>query len=128
LGRQEPLEEHVAPRRIDRGDAEAEADRAVGGAPPALAEDVAPARHVDDRADREKVRRDLELRDERELLVDLRPDLLRDALAVALPRPLPGESEERLVGGLALCALKVAVHEIGELVRESVRELLDREA
>ena len=48
LGREEALEEEVRPRRVDRGDAEAVADRAVGRAPAALAEDVALARHLDD--------------------------------------------------------------------------------
>src|SRR5262249_23562642 len=79
LGGQEALEEHVRARWIDRGDPEAVADRAVRGAAAALAENVAPARHVDDRADAQEIRRDLELRDERELFFDLRHDFFGHA-------------------------------------------------
>src|SRR5690606_23629095 len=104
----------------------------------ALAEDVAPARHVDDGAHAEEVRRHLELLDQRELLLELLRDLLRDRLPVAAPRARVRQAAERLLGRLAIARLlsrsrhfgpaEVAVHEVGDLVREAIRELLHREA
>ena len=133
LRREEPLEEHVGARRIDRGDPEAEAHRAVRRAPAALTEDVAAAGHVDDGADAEEVRRDLELLDERELLLDLRRNGLRDRRPIARMRALVGETAKCLPRRLrplafALASPEVTVDEVGDLVREAIRELLHREA
>ena len=131
---EEALEEHVGARGIDRGDAEAVADRAVRGTTAALAEDVATPRHVDDGAHGQEVRCDLELRDERELLVELRPHLRGNVVIragrVAVAGAELGEPPERLVGGLprpAVGVAEVAIDEVGDLVGEAIRELLDRE-
>ncbi len=102
LGRKEALEEQVAARRIDRRDAEAVADRAVGGAAPPLAEDVALARHLDDGVHAQEVRRDLEPGDERELLLDLLPDAVRQLARIARARAFVRQAAQRVVGGLPL--------------------------
>ena len=71
-------EERVALGRIDRGDAEAEADGAVGGRAAALAEDVLVPGEVDDVVDGQEVAGVVELLDERELLADQGLDLRRE--------------------------------------------------
>ena len=57
FGRDEALEQQVDPRRIDRGDAEHEADGGIGGRAAALAEDAARARECDDVPDGEEIGR-----------------------------------------------------------------------
>ena len=52
----EALEQHVAARRVDFGDAQAIADRGVGGRAAALAQDVLAAREAHDVVDRQEVR------------------------------------------------------------------------
>ena len=102
LGAEEALEEQVRARRIDRGDAERVADGAVRRAAAALTEDVAagaPSRRP--RRYAEKVRRDLELGDERELLFDLRANAARDAVRVAPGEPCERQPPELLVGALS---------------------------
>src|SRR5581483_2587117 len=63
LGRHEALEQRRAARRVDRGDAEAVADGAVGGAAAALAEDVALAGDLHDGEDAQEERSHVELLD-----------------------------------------------------------------
>src|SRR5690606_2939779 len=74
LGAHEALEQQIAARRIDRGDAERVADGAVGGAAAALAQDLAAPGDLDDLPGAQEIRRDPELLDQRELLFDLRGD------------------------------------------------------
>ena len=77
LLREEALEEEPHPHRIDRGDAEAVADRRVRGRAAALAEDVLLAAELDDLAHGEEVAAVVELLDERELFVELRAHVRR---------------------------------------------------
>ena len=72
LLREKPLEQQIHRDRIDRGDAEAVADRAVGGRPAPLHEDVVLAAVVDDVPDDEEVAGEIELLDQIELAGDLR--------------------------------------------------------
>ena len=65
------LEQQIRARRIDRGDAERVTDRAVGGAAAALTQDFARARHLDDLARAQEIRRDLHALDHRQLFLDL---------------------------------------------------------
>ena len=72
---------------IDRGDAEAVADRGVGRRAAPLAEDVLLARAKrDEVVDGQEVRRVVELGDERQLVLERAPDLVRDAVGIALAR------------------------------------------
>ena len=73
---QEPLEQQIHPHRIDRGDAEAVADGAVGRRPAPLHEDVVLAAEIDDVPDDEEVAGELELLDQIELARDLRAGLV----------------------------------------------------
>ena len=73
LGRQEPLEQQAEPHRIGVGDAEGEADRRVGRAPPALAEDVGPPAELDQVPHDEEVAGEPQGLDEGQLVVDLLP-------------------------------------------------------
>ncbi len=73
--RDEALEEHVGPRRVDGRDPQAVAHRRVRGAPAPLAQDPPRAREADDLVDREEVRLVGELRHERQLVLEHRPHL-----------------------------------------------------
>ena len=105
--RDEAGEQQLAFVRIDRGDAEAIADGAVGRRAAALAEDVLVcARKGDDVVDGEEIARVVELGDEREFLVEPSSDVVGNAvrisvLGIALLRARPGEIFEMLLGGLA---------------------------
>src|SRR5690606_22330838 len=79
LAAEETLEEQVHAHRIDRGDAEAEADRAVRGAATALAEDALGAAALDDLVHGEEVPAVVEVADDRELALELRAHVARDA-------------------------------------------------
>ncbi len=95
----EALEQQIAGRRVDRGDAEAIADGAVGRRPPSLAQDrrVEAAREGDDVVDGQEIAREVELLDQPQLLVELGQDLVGDALAPAPVRALPGQMLEILL-------------------------------
>ena len=75
LLRDEALEQHAHPRRIDLGDPERVADRRVGRRAAALAEDALRAGEGDDVVDGEKIRFVLQFRDQRELVLDQRADV-----------------------------------------------------
>ena len=72
LRRDEALEQQIGAVGIDLGDAEAEADRGIGRRAAALAEDVLRARVTHDVVDGEEIGRVLQLRDQRELVLDAR--------------------------------------------------------
>ncbi len=88
--RDEALEQHAHPRRVDLGDAERIADRRVGRRAAALAEDALRARERDDVVDGEEVGLVAELRDQRELVLDQLADVAvepgPDTGAPILPR------------------------------------------
>ena len=73
LRRQEPLEQQPERDRVGRGDADRVADRRVGGAPPALAEDVRPPTELDDVPHDQEIPGEVELFDQRQLVVDRLP-------------------------------------------------------
>ena len=86
---QEALEEQLHPDRVDGGDAEAVADGAVRGRAAALDQDPLAPAEVHDVPDDQEVAGELELADQRELVLDLAPRLLvvrPVALARARPR------------------------------------------
>ena len=68
---EEALEEQLHADGVDRRDAERVADRAVGGRAAALAEDAALAAEADDVPDDQEVAGEVELPDERELVLEL---------------------------------------------------------
>ena len=118
-GADEALEQEIAPRRIDGGDAEAIADGRVGGGAAPLAEDVLRAGEADDVLDGEEIGRIAEPGDEGKLVVECRRDLLRHALGIA---PVGAEAGEPLQ--LLLCRAAVA----GRLVGIFEAELVEAEA
>ena len=71
IGGDEALEQQVAVRRIDRGDAEHEADRRVGGRAASLAQDPGAAGKADDGVHGQEVGGVAELPDQPELVRDL---------------------------------------------------------
>ena len=73
LGRQEALEQQAERHGVGGGDAEGVADGRVGGAPPALAEDVRAAAELDEVPHDEEVAGEAELLDDRQLVVDRAP-------------------------------------------------------
>ncbi len=73
-GADEALEEQVGAGGIDGSDAEDVADRAIGGAAAALAEDVLRAGEADDAVHREEVGRIRQLIDQAELVAELMGD------------------------------------------------------
>ena len=101
-------EQEIALVRIDRGDAEAKAHRAVGRRAAALAENflVLSAREGDDVMDGEEVARIVELGDERELVSQALSDLAGNAFRIfvsriAVLRAGPGQIFKMLLRGLA---------------------------
>ena len=88
---QEAFEQQVVADGFDRGDPQRVADRAVGGGAPALGEDPLVCAEVDDLVDDEEIAGEVQIDDDLQLMVDLRPrprDLLgtlrRRAWSVAL--------------------------------------------
>jgi hypothetical protein len=69
----EALEQQVVHRRVDRGDPEAVADRAVRRRAAALAQDrrIEAAREGDDVVDGQEIAREIELLDQLELMIEL---------------------------------------------------------
>ncbi len=112
LARNEALEEQRHARRVHLGDAEAVAHGGVGRGTPALAEDAAAAREVDDVVHGEEVRLVTELRDQREFVLDERAGsrgrALRPAPSLALLRELPEPAGRRLAFGHDLARIFVA--------------------
>ncbi len=99
--RKKSFEEKIRACGIDGGDPEHEANRAVGGAPPALAQDALLTRDAHDFVDREKELRNLQLGNERELLFDLSGDLGRNPSRIASGNPLTHQTAQRIVGRFA---------------------------
>ena len=81
----------VVDGRIDRRDAEAEADGRVGGRAAALAEDVSRAGEADEVPHGEEIRFVVQVADELEFVLELVADFFGDAARVALGGALPGE-------------------------------------
>ena len=99
LLRQEALEQEVDLGGIDGGDAETVADRRIGGRPAPLAQDrlLPRPRETDDVMDGEEIARIVELLDQRQLLLEHRPDLGRNAVRIAFARARPGQFGEMLL-------------------------------
>ena len=87
LLRDEALEEERRLGRVDRGDAQREADRRVGRRATPLAEDAATPREANDVVDREEVGGEVELFDDAELVLDISTHARGHTLGVA-----PGEA------------------------------------
>ena len=81
-------------RRVDRGDAEAIADRRIGGGAAPLAEDALSAREAHDVVDGEEIGRVAELADKCQLVLELRPHLAGNARGITLGRPGPALARE----------------------------------
>ena len=96
LGRQEALEQQAERHGVGGGDAEGVADRRVGGAAPALAEDVGLPAEAHEVPHDEEVAGEAELLDDRQLVVDRPPGERVGALAVALPGAVLDEAAEVL--------------------------------
>ena len=122
LFRQEPLEQQIHRDRIDRGDAEAVADGAVGRRSAPLHEDVLLPAVVDDVPDDQEVAGEIELLDQIELARDLRARLVV-IRAVAIARAGFGDVAEERHLGLAAGhrVLREAVAEIGHRVLRAAR-------
>ena len=91
LGRDEALEQEIEALRVDRGNAEAVADRGVGRRAAPLAEDAARLGEAHDVVDGEEIRRVVELGDQGELVLEQALDLGGDALGIAFTRARPGQ-------------------------------------
>ncbi len=109
LGADEALEQQLGANGVDRGNAEHIADRAIRRRAAPLAEDFAAARLGDDRMDRQEIGGVIELADQFELMLELRPDLAFDALGVALRRLLPRQALEFLLRRAASTADLVGI-------------------
>ena len=112
---QEALEQQVHLHRIDRGDRQGVADGGVGGRAAALGEDPLLLAEADDVPDDQEVAGEVELLDQREFLLELRPGP-GGQRPEALPRPLPGQFAEmgdrRFAVGHRV--VREAVAEVGE--------------
>ena len=85
---QKALEEQIHPDRIDRRDAEAVADGAVGRRAASLHEDVLLPAEIDDVPDDQEVAGEIEFVDEIELARNLAAGaIVIRPIAIAMPRP-----------------------------------------
>ena len=116
--RDEALEQHAHPRRVDLGHADAVADDAVRRAAAALAEDVARAREGHDVGDGQEVVLVLEVADQFQLVLDLRLHLGRHAAGPAAPGAFVGDAPKVGRGRLA---------RRHHLVRVSIAQLVEAE-
>ena len=123
----EPLEQQVVHRRVDRGDAEAEADGGVGRRAAPLAEDrrlsfLAGKAH--DVVDGQEIAGDLFGGDEREFLLDRLGHRLGHALRVAAGGTLPCQPRQFLHRAAAFGddLMRVFVGQIGEAKGDPVRQ------
>ena len=98
LAADETLEEHVHSLGIDGGDAEAVADRRIGGRAATLAQDAASPGELHQIPDGEKIRLVMQLGDQLQLVLQQPADFWRHAARPALGSPGPGELREVLVG------------------------------
>ena len=120
FGRNEALEQKVHPVRIDRCDAQHEADRGIGGAAASLAENGARPGVLDDVPDGEEVGRVTQFRDEFQFVDDLRAHLFGNAAGITPRSAFPRQALQR---GLRTFALLRA----GDLARIFVAQLVERE-
>ena len=97
LGADEALEQEVDALGVDGGDAEAVADRRVGGRAPPLTEDAPIPGEADDVVDGEEVGGEAEPVDQLELVLDQGAHRLRHATRIALPGAGPGEPLQLLL-------------------------------
>ena len=97
LRRDEALEQEVGAVGIDLGDAEAEADRGIGGRAAALAEDALAAREAHDVVDGEEVGRVGKLRDQRQFVFDVGAHLGRQAVRIARGGALVSKMRQRVL-------------------------------
>ncbi len=94
LAADEALEQEIEPRRIDRGDAEAIADRRIRRRAAALAQDAELPRLAHDVVDGEEIRRIAKLRDELQFARNLAAHRLRHAGGIALGGAFPAQPLE----------------------------------
>ena len=97
----ETLEQQLAGGRIDRGDAQDIADRAVRGGTAPLAEDVLAAGEADDFMHGQEILGDAFLRDQGQFVPQLGADLVGDARGIAFGGALPGQGGQMILGRLA---------------------------
>ena len=122
----EAVEQQVAGRRVDRGDAEAEADRRVGRAAAPLAQDrrLARAGEVDDLLDGQEIGRDVELADQRQLVLELSCRLSSgtpsDSAILRLPRSAARDTVATLRPSGTL-SLRILVAQLVEAEAEAHR-------
>src|SRR5262249_56493179 len=124
LLREEALEEQLHGDGVDRRDAERVAHGAVGGRAAALAEEAARAREAHEIPDDQEVAGEIELLDERELVVELGADARRDR-APAPARALVGEVAQEAVRRLARRQRVVgeAIRQVGERERAALSDV-----
>ena len=104
LGRQEPLEQQPQRDGVGLGDPEGVADRAVGGAAPALAEDVGPVAELDDVPHHEEVAGETEALDHLQLVVD------------RAPRPCPQRQVLPRRRPVAVAAARAVQHDLAQVL------------
>src|SRR5262249_20458022 len=97
---QEPFEHEIVAYRIDRRDPEAITNRAVRRAAPTLDHDVVLAAEIHDVPDDQKISRELELDDERELFLDLAAHF-RAHRRVTLLRAEPDDRPQKRIHAVA---------------------------
>ena len=113
----EALEEQAGARGIHRRDAQHEAHGAVRSAAAPLTQNASGPRDLHDLPGGQEVGRDAELRDERELLFDLRRHSAGHAARITPPRALLAQAPELLVRGLSRL----------ESTRKLIPQLIQRE-
>ncbi len=98
----EALEQHLHARRVHLRDPQAVADRRVGRRAPPLAQDAAGAGKADDVVHGEEVGLVAELGDQRQLIIEHLPDLLRHPVGPALRSPHQGQAPQMAAGRFTL--------------------------
>ena len=123
LGGDEALEQQVGRRRIDLGDAEAEADRRIGRRAAALAEDVCAAGVADDVVDGEKIGRVVELARSARARGRSTARHCRACRRDSAGGAFPGEMHERVLRRREACAHLVGIFVAQFVEREGQRSI-----
>ena len=115
----EALEQQVDLDRVYRRDAQAIADHRIRRRTAALAQDALALRELDDVVHRQEIRRIVQLRDQRQFLLERASHLVRNAIRIALRGALPGQLLQMLLRREAFRH---------RLARVFVAQLVEREA
>ena len=126
FGTDETFEQQVAAGGVDRGDAQHETDRRIGGGPASLAEDALGAGEPDDAINRQEIRCIVQAADQIEFMVKLLRDLFGNAVGITRAAPSQVQFFQRLLRGQAgdVNLMRILVAEFVQTEPATIGDLL----